>query len=82
MIATIWDNPRTLENLEAKRDTLRANGKRLSFDCVHLKCAGERAYCEKGLMLGQARDGSIALISVLRGLTSGSCVKCRWWESD
>lgn len=79
---SIWDSIESLDKLEQQRAEKRITGGRLTFDCFNLKCKGDRAYCSKGLMLGQAKDGSIALITVLRGITSGACKKCSWFTTD
>ena len=74
--ATIWDNPELLKKLENQRALRRLSGG-LTFDCMRLKCKDNRAFCSEGRRLGQSRDGSMALISVLRGITSGMCRDCR-----
>ena len=76
----IWNDTQLLDKLDAVRSGLRLKGKRLTFDCLNLKCRGERVHCAKGKLLGQARDGSLALITVLRGMTSGACVNCGDFE--
>ena len=48
----------------------------------YLKFKGDRAYCAKGKLLGQSKDGSIALIVVLRGVTSGACKNCGDFMGD
>jgi len=78
----IWDNKELLTRLEKQRGLLKELGKRLSFDCFHLKTEGGRAYCSYKKRLGQARDGSLALIAVLRGICSGTCKKCEWFNTE
>ena len=77
----IWDNKEMLDKLEAQRAWKR-KVRRLTFDCIHSKVNGRRVHCSKGLVLGQAFDGSVALITVLRGLSSGTCRVCTWYETD
>ena len=77
----IWDDVELLEKLEQQRAIKRITG-RLTFDCLNLKCKGDRAYCSKGRLLGQAKDGSLALITVLRGVTSGICKHCKDFVTD
>lgn len=72
----IWDDAETLAKLEKERDLRRSDGKRLTFDCLNLKCKGDRAYCSKGMRLGQSKDGSMFLVTVLKGITSGACKSC------
>ena len=73
----IWGNKNTLARLENERD--RKKG-RLTFNCMNLKCQGDRAFCSLGKRLGQAKDGGMALVSVLRGITSGTCKECKEYE--
>ncbi len=73
---SVWDNRELLEKLEKKRDSLRYEGKLLTFDCLKLLCLGDRAVCSKGHRLGQARDGSLSLLAVLKGITSTVCKDC------
>jgi len=49
---------------------------RIAYDCLHLKCEGKRARCSKGRALTTAKDGSIAMESVVRGYTPKVCLKC------
>ncbi len=75
-MSDIWSNQILLDELEVKRNELRLDGRRLTFDCFSLKCSEDRAVCSRGKILGQAKDGSLALISVLRGIRSGTCKDC------
>ena len=77
----IWDNPTVLDELERMRATKRVTG-RLTFDCLNNMVRGDRVFCSKGKLLGQAKDGSLALIVVLRGITSGTCKGCEDYSSD
>ena len=77
----VWEDTEQLAKLEEQRALRRLSG-RLTFDCLYLKCKGDRVYCDKGRLLGQSRDGSLALISVLRGITSGSCRGCEDFTTD
>ena len=78
----IWDNLTVLDALERQRDELRRRGGRLTFDCMNLASGKDRARCLKGHILGQARDGSLALISVLRGISSGTCKGCGDYNTE
>jgi len=72
----IFINQDELDRLEALREAKRKTG-RLTYDCYNLKTRiGGRVYCSKGRMLGRARDGSLGELSVLRGMTSGTCKGC------
>ncbi len=77
----IWDNPTVLDELERMR-TVKGRTGRLTFDCPNTVVKGDRVLCSKGKLLGQARDGSLALIVVLRGITSGTCKDCGDYSSD
>jgi len=72
----IWED----DKLEALRDQARERIGRITFDCFNLKIRGDRAYCSKGYLLGRAKDGTLALITVLRGVTSGVCKDCIDYE--
>ena len=74
---SIWDNLGLLEELERKRNSLRAGGKRLTFDCLNLKCSGDKAVCSEGWRLSLASDGALTLLTVLKGISSGSCKDCK-----
>ena len=74
---SIWDNKEGLEKLESIRDSLRANGKRLSFDCFNLKCQGDRAVCSEGKM-----NSSRLLVSILRGRTYDACRGCQVFDTE
>ena len=75
-------NLEELEELEKERDLRRAVGTRLAFDCYHLKVVEDRVFCAKGKHLGQAKDGSLALSLVLKGLTPKVCKTCEWFEDE
>lgn len=77
----IWGNPERLKSLEELRLNKKGIG-RLTFDCFNLKSIGERAYCSKRKRIGQAADGSMSLIAVLRGKTSGVCRNCKDFTTD
>jgi hypothetical protein len=80
----IWDDTKALDRMEAQRDIARAQGKRLSYDCFNLKCRGDtdRVYCSRGKLLGQSKDGTLLLVSVLRGMTSGACKDCKDFDGE
>ena len=75
----IWEDKEALDKLQKMRD---GKSGRLTLDCFSLKFRKDRAYCSRGRMLGRARDGSLALITVLRGITSGTCKDCGDYSSD
>ena len=77
----IWNNKELLDKLEQRRAVKRVTG-RLTFDCLRTRFRGDRVYCSRGKLLGQAIDGSLALITVLRGITSGTCKGCKDYSSD
>lgn len=83
----IWGNKEALASLERVRKEKRQSRKgtgRLTFDCFNLKYSedGNRAYCSKGKMIGRATNGSLALITVLRGITSGVCKDCEFFDTE
>jgi len=78
----IWDNKDLLDRLEKQRDSVRESGKRLTFDCFSLKVKGDRAHCSMGIRLGQAKDSSLDIVTVLRGICSGSCKKCAYFNTE
>lgn len=78
---SIWDNVSLLDELEQQR-AIKRKTDRLTFDCFNLRCKGDRVYCSKGKPLGRAKDGSMILVSVLRGVTSGICRDCEDFASD
>ena len=78
----IWDDLELLEKLDSQRIINRQSSIRLTYDCLNLKHRGNRAFCSKGVMLGQAKDGSLSLMAVLKGIASGSCKECKYFVSD
>ena len=78
----IWDDLELLEKLDSQRIIKRQSSIRLTYDCLNLKHKGNRAFCSKGIMLGQAKDGSLSLLAVLGGIASGSCKECKYFVSD
>jgi len=82
----IWDNAGYLEMCDAKRAQQRrirynSAGKnlRLTFDCLNCKYnknLPDRCYCACGIKLGTAQNGSMDLVSVLRGRTALVCRTC------
>jgi len=81
-ILNIWNNTELLDKLERQRSAKRETSGRLTFDCLNLRCKEDRACCSKGKRLGQAKDSSLFLLSVLRGLTSGVCKTCEDFITD
>uniref|UniRef100_A0A6M3KAX9 Uncharacterized protein n=1 Tax=viral metagenome TaxID=1070528 RepID=A0A6M3KAX9_9ZZZZ len=75
----IWEDRDALTKLETERNKKQG---RLTFNCMNLKCQGDRAFCSKGHILGQAKDKGLALISVLRGITSGACKDCKEYVEE
>ena len=78
----IWEDEGTLDKLEKQRVLKRFGSGRLTFDCLKATVKGDRVFCSEGRLLGQAKDGSLALITVLRGITSGTCKGCKDYSSD
>ena len=78
----IWDDASLLNELEDQRDILRKSGKRMTFDCINNRVIEDRVVCKEGKSLGQSEDGSVALITVLRGITSGACKNCEYFETE
>ena len=74
--------------LEKARGEARARGRHLTYDCFggiikltdNDKGENIRVYCSRGHLLGMARDGSVALVSVLRGMALGACVQCQDYD--
>ena len=81
-MSDIWSNTELLDRLERERNLKRIDDRRLTFDCMNLKCKGDRAYCSRGKRLGQSKDGSLYLISVLKGITSGTCRSCEYFTTE
>lgn len=80
--SAIWDEPEALSEYERMRDEKRAWLGRLTFDCLNLKCQGDRAVCSAGHNLGLARDGSLPLLRVLKGYTAAICRECTEYEIE
>lgn len=79
---SIWDTEQLLKDAEARRAELRAKGKRLAFDCMNLKCKGERGYCSLGRKLSNSKDCSIDMRIVLNGSTPYVCKVCTEFNPD
>ena len=79
---SIWDNEGQLARLEKERATKRVQGERLPFDCMNLICRGDRVYCKLGIHLGRAYDGTMPLITVLRGMVTSVCSRCEVYTED
>jgi hypothetical protein len=80
MAHKIWDNTTLLARLEAEREKKVEPDKRFTFNCYHLGWHGDRAYCRKGFMFLNCKDGTMPLISALRGLNSSVCLKCNFYD--
>lgn len=78
----IWSDKILLEDLEELRNNRRGIGKRLTFDCMELRCSGDRVYCARGKDLSTYRGGTLALITVLRGVTSPVCINCQYYHTE
>ena len=78
----IWSSP----ELEMERELARKKSGRISFDCFNLKASpyfkGKRVYCAKGHLLGRAKDGTLDLATVLRGILAGACKDCKDYDGD
>ncbi len=78
----IWNDEDKLNKLEEQRNSLRESGKIMTFDCLNTRVKDNRVFCTKGKLLGQAKDGSLDLITVLRGVCSGSCKDCEDYNEE
>jgi len=76
-MTNIWANSILLDKLSMLREEARVKGERLAFDCLNLKCCGNRAVCSKGHNPGTASDGSLPLYSVLKGISPRVCKECK-----
>ena len=72
---SIWNNPETLDSLEVKRN-LKRKHQRICFDCFNAICRKERVYCIKGNPIGQSKNGTAGLITILNGTTPKTCTEC------
>lgn len=79
-MSSVWDNIKFLENISLIRDGRRFEHSRLSYDCFKLKCKGNRAVCSEGAHLGQSSDGTLDLVTVLRGITPTVCKRCELFD--
>jgi hypothetical protein len=52
------------------------------YQCFNAKVSGDRIKCSKGRFLGSAKDGSLSIIPLLRGmpLEAASCQACPEYE--
>lgn len=74
---TIWDNQKQLVAFGVCRAKARLTKKRLTFDCFKAHSKEARVYCRNGHPLNpKSGDGSMFLISVLKGTTSSQCKNC------
>ena len=78
---SIWNDKEQLDKLDKQRSIKRETG-RITFDCYNARPRGDRVFCSKGKLLGQARDGSLSMVLVLRGITSGTCKDCEDYNPD
>ncbi len=78
----IWDDQDALLFFEKERDKHREDIGRLTFDCFHAKFIGDRVKCDQGFALSRAMDGSLHLLSVLKGRTSTQCKSCSKFDGD
>ena len=79
---SIWDDEVALKDGEKRREHLRAKGKRLAFDCMELKCKGERGFCRLGKKLSKSKDCSVDMRIILNGTTPEACKKCTQFNPD
>lgn len=78
--AKIWEKEEFYEKERAKH---RKENGRITYDCFNAQTTGDRVTCKKGKILhSESPDGSIKLLSVLRGRTSSVCKQCRWFDPD
>ena len=69
---TIWDKADMLDSMEAIRDKRRKG--HLTFDCFKAHFNDDRVFCIVGHKL--AGNGSMFLLSVLKGVTATQCKGC------
>lgn len=69
--------------LDKQRENARLKGKHLTYDCFNAKIdmIGDRVHCSLGVDLGGSQDGSVPLLSVIRGRTCSACVGCGGFNS-
>ncbi len=70
--------------LDDQREKARGRGRRLVYDCWNNQVIpGDRVSCRRGHGLGQAKDGTISLLEVLKGLAPSACQKCEdYWTNE
>ena len=79
---SVWDRPDVLDSMETQREQRRALNPRQTFDCFNAHVRGDRVVCLKGYHLGASKDGSLYLLSVLKGTTSSECKNCQDFNGD
>lgn len=79
---SVWDDSSLLSTLEKQRDQLKQVGKKMTYECLNAVVSGDRVRCKLGKALGTADDGSVALITVLRGICSGTCKSCMDYNAE
>lgn len=73
----------TQESLEFIRNKRRKGSGRVSYDCFNLKSKRDRAYCSIGYSLNNnSMDGSLALVSILKGWTPSICRECKHFNNE
>jgi hypothetical protein len=83
MAENVWEMPSILDSLEAKRAQRRRRNQQLTFDCFKAHARGDRVICIAGHTLSPvSEDGSMYLMSVLRGTTSSECKNCSDFEGE
>lgn len=74
------------ETVATELSELRAEARgkgRITYDCMNSAVAGESIICKKGYKLkGKRSDGSLGLLSVLRGHLCSMCRKCNLYDEE
>jgi len=67
-----------LQNLRQKSRAKR----HITYDCLNNIVKGDRVFCKRGTPFGRGKDGSMMLITVLTGRSSGVCKKCMHFNGE
>jgi len=67
--------------LETRRAELRGRH-RIIYDCRSAIAYGTRVKCRRGHSMSTQANGSLALLSVLRGRSCRFCQTCAYYEDD
>ena len=71
------------EASELAKQRIEAHKKRrITYDCLHAIVDSDKVKCNKGNDIGTAKDGSMDLVSVLRGRSAKVCQNCKDYDAD